>query len=317
MATTAGASPGRGDRLGLRRTVRHQGPPPRRRRRDDGREDHPPPLPAAALPGRDRHPVRGRDRPAYPRGAERAEERQGAARRGHRDRPRGAHGHLPGAGPRHRHAVRLPDRGGRCRAVLLRQRPVRRVRTGHEEHRRRARAARPDLRRLRDGRARRHPRRQRRPPADVRGRRCGADRRGDGRPDRRARAPHAEEGLPGDQHPQGPGDPRRRRRPGAAAVRRQARPVDRQGAQGARRRGDARRDGHRRRRARPRGQVQGRPGRADRRGHQGVGGGRAGQPARARPSPSRPARRWTDPAGSASTPTSRCRAIPRCSWSAT
>ena len=51
-------------------------------------------------------------------------------------------------------------------------------------------------------------------------------------------------------------------------------------ARGARRRGDARRDGHRRRRARPRGEVQGRPGRADRGRHQGLGRRRAGQPAR-------------------------------------
>ncbi len=36
-----------------------------------------------------------------------------------------------------------------------------------------------------------------------------------------------------------------------------------------------------------------------------------------RPSPSRPAPRWTVPGGSRSTPTSRCRATPRCSWSAT
>ena len=35
------------------------------------------------------------------------------------------------------------------------------------------------------------------------------------------------------------------------------------------------------------------------------------------PRRSRPARRSTGPAGSASTPTSPCRATPRCSWSAT
>ena len=62
---------------------------------------------------------------------------------------------------------------------------------GMKSDRRRPRAARPDLRRLRDGRARRHPRRRRRPPADLRGRRRRPHRRGDGRPDRRARAPHA------------------------------------------------------------------------------------------------------------------------------
>ena len=108
--------------------------------------------------------------------------------------------------------VRLAAGRRRRQPVLLRQRPLRRVRAGHEEHRRRARAARPDLRRLRDGRARRHPRRRRRPPADVRGRRRRPHRRGDGRPDRRARAPHAAQGLPRDQHPHGARRARRRRR---------------------------------------------------------------------------------------------------------
>ena len=76
---------------------------------------------------------------------------------------------------------------------------------GHEEHRRRPRAARPDLRRLRDGRARRHPRRQRRPPADLRGRRRRPDRRGDGRADRRARAPHARAATSARSTPAPPG----------------------------------------------------------------------------------------------------------------
>jgi len=35
-----------------------------------------------------------------------------------------------------------------CRSVLLRQRPLRSVRTGHEDHRRRARVARPHFRRV-------------------------------------------------------------------------------------------------------------------------------------------------------------------------
>ena len=73
--------------------------------------------------------------------------------------------------PRDRDAVRLADRRGRRHPVLLRQRPLLRARPRHEEHRRRPRAARPHLRRLRDGRARRQPRRRRRPPADLRRRR--------------------------------------------------------------------------------------------------------------------------------------------------
>ena len=66
----------------------------RRRRRHHDREDDPPPLPAAALPGGHRHPLRGRDRPADPRDPRRPEQRPGAARRGHRHRPRRPHGHL-------------------------------------------------------------------------------------------------------------------------------------------------------------------------------------------------------------------------------
>ena len=87
----------------------------------------------------------------------------------------------------------------------------------------------------------------------------------------------------------------------------QARRLDRQEARRARGRGDARRDGHRRRRAWPRGQVQGRPGRADQRRHQGLGRRRAGQLAGPDPGPAdrraagplRPDRRQPrpDPAG--------------------
>ena len=110
---------------------------------------------------------------------------------------------------------------------------------------------------------------------------------------------------------------RRRRAAGAAAVRAEARRQGQAGAREARRRGDARRDGHRRRRARHRGEVQGRPHRAG-----STPSPRSGPPASrptrsAAPSPIRPARRSTGPAGSPSTPTSRCPATPRCSWSAT
>ena len=200
------APPGRGDRLRLRRAVRHQGAAPRRRRRDDGRQDHPPPVPAAALPGGDRHPVRGRDRAADPRGAQRPAERAGAARRGHRRSTSSARTVTSQVlGRDDRDAVRLADRGRRRRPVLLRQRPLRRVRARHEEHRRRPRAARPDLRRLRDGRARRQPRRRRRPPAHLRRRRRRPDRRRDGRPDRRARAPHPASATSARSTPSTPG----------------------------------------------------------------------------------------------------------------
>ena len=73
-------APGGGHRLRVRGSVRHQGAASLRRRRHDGRQDDPPPLPAAALPGGDRHPVPGRDRAADPRDPERPEERPGPAR---------------------------------------------------------------------------------------------------------------------------------------------------------------------------------------------------------------------------------------------
>ena len=76
--------PGGGHRLGVRRAVRDQGPQARRRRRHPDRADQPSPLPAAALPGRDRHLVPGRDRAVHARDPQPPAERQGAARRGHR-----------------------------------------------------------------------------------------------------------------------------------------------------------------------------------------------------------------------------------------
>ncbi len=224
--------------------------------------------------------------------------------------------HLPRPQPGDGDAVRHADRGRRGRAVLLRQRPVRRVRPGHEEHRRRPRAARPDLRRLR---ARRDLRQRGgdRAPAHLRGRRRRPDRRRDGRTDRRARAPDAQARLPPDQHPRGAGDPARCRAPGAAAVRRQAGREDQGGAGEARRRGAARRDGHRRRRVGHRGRTT-RTGRAAGSRRSRRSGPPGSRPARsASSSPTRPAPHSTAPAGSGSTPTSRCRATPRCSWSAT
>ena len=159
------------------------------------------------------------------------------------------------------------------------QRRVRRVRPRHEEHRRRARAARPDLRCLRARRARCDARRERRRAAHLRGGRRRPDRCRDGRPDRRAVPAHPQPRLPRHQLAQRPGHPRRRGRPGAAAVRGQARGQDQARAREARRRGAARRDGHRRRRGRPRGQAQGRHRRADRVRHQDLGG-RASRPTR-------------------------------------
>ena len=197
-------------------------------------------------------------------------------------------------GPGHHHAVRLADRGRRRRAVLLRQRPLRRARARHEEHRRRPRAARSHLRCLRARRAGRD-RGGDRAPADLRRRRRRPDRGRDGRADRRAGPPHPAQGLPQHQHPRGQGHPARRRRPGAAALRRQAGGVDPPVAGEARRHRPPRRDGHRPRRVRHRRQAQGRLHRAHRGRHQGVGRGCAGvaaghDPGRAERRPPRPRR---------------------------
>ena len=229
------AAPGGGHRIGLRRPLRDQGAPARRRRRHPGGQDEPPPLPAAALPGSDRHPLPGRDRAVDPRDPQPPAQRPGAARRGGRCRPRGPDRDVRRARPPHRDGVRLTARRRRGHPVLLRQRPLRRGRPRHEEHRRRPRAARAHLRRLRDGRARRQPRRERRPPADLRGGRRRPDRSRDGRPDRRACPPDAQARLPGHQHAHGPGDPARRSRPGAPALRRQAGRAHQEGPREARR----------------------------------------------------------------------------------
>ena len=90
--------------------------------------------------------------------------------------------------------------------VLLRQRPLRPSRAGHEDHRRRAGAARADLRRVRAGRAGDRPGEDRAAP-DVRGGRRGPDRRRDGRADRRALPPGPAQGLPPDRHHEGPDRP--------------------------------------------------------------------------------------------------------------
>ena len=118
--------------------------------------------------------------------------------------------------------VRQPDHRGGRRPVLLRQRPFRRVRAGHEVDRRRAGTARPHPRRVRAGRAVQRSG----PPgeaADVHGRRRRPDRRGDGRPDRRTRRPHPQGRVPAHRLHQGTGDPARRRARGAAADGREAR----------------------------------------------------------------------------------------------
>ncbi|WP_278258633.1 FAD-dependent oxidoreductase [Nocardioides convexus] len=121
------------------------------------------------------------------------------------------------------HALRLADRRRRCRPVVLRQRPVRRVRARHEEHRRRAGACVggssapsrwPSLAASRGE------------DVDhlltfvvVGAGPTGVEMAGQ---IAESRAPHADPRLPRHQQQPGPGDPGRRRPAGAAAVRRQS-----------------------------------------------------------------------------------------------
>ena len=98
------------------------------------------------------------------------------------------------ARPQLRNPFRQPDHRCRGRPVLLRQRPVRRIRARHEVHRRRAGIARSHHERIRGGRAvQRSGATQE--AAHVHRRRRGTDRRRDGRPDRRTRGLHAQRRL--------------------------------------------------------------------------------------------------------------------------
>jgi Pyridine nucleotide-disulphide oxidoreductase len=107
--------------------------------------------------------------------------------------------------------LRQPDRRDGSVAVVLRPRRVRPSRPGDEDDRRRAGAARTDLRRLRAGRARAR-RRRARALADVRDRRRRSHRRRAGRPDRRAVPVRARAQLPPLQPRDGTGGPARRGR---------------------------------------------------------------------------------------------------------
>ena len=197
-----------------------------------------------------------------------------------RHRPRGAHGDLRAPRSHERHPVRQPPRRGRLRAVLVRQRPLRGVRPRDEVGRRRARAARPDLRCLRGRRGHRRPA-GRRPGPDLRRRRRRPDRGRDGRADRRARATAPSSttsggstpGRPGSSSSTGPTPCCRRSASGSGSG---------QGApRGDGRRGQARLDGHRRRRGGTIEFTEPDGSRTPHRDpHEGVGGRGAGEPAR-------------------------------------
>ena len=175
---------GRHHRIGIRRSQCRKEAQARQRRHQADRPHHPPPVPAAAVPGGDRHHLRGRDRPAHPGDPAQAAQRArccSATSRTSTWRSSTCVSDL--LGHTYETPLRHPDRRGGRRPVLLRQRPVRRVRAGHEVDRRRAGAARPHPGRLRAGRAVQRSGAAGE-AADLRRRRRGPDRRRDGRADR-------------------------------------------------------------------------------------------------------------------------------------
>ena len=140
---------------------------------------------------------------------------------GHRHRPGRPHRHLAGCARAVGHALRQPDRGRGRGTVLLRQRPVRRVRPGMKSI--------DDALELRGrifgsfeaGRARDRPAGGPALP-DVRRRRRRPDGRRDGRADLRAVQPDAQAGLPQDRHDVGADRAARRRARGPGPVRPEA-----------------------------------------------------------------------------------------------
>ena len=222
----------------------------------------------------------------------------------------------PVAGRRGRRRLRQPDRRGRRAAVVLRPPGVRGVRAGDEVDRGRAPAARADLRRLRGGggRARSGAAED---VADVRRGRRRRHRRRDGGPDRRALAPRPARQLPADRPGGRPGGAARRRPDRAGGVPAEAAGQVGTGARADGRRAARERAGDRRRCERRRRRRRRPDGAADRRAdadlvrrRRGVAAG--GDAGRAERRDGRPRR-----AASRCCRTARCRATPRCSWSAT
>ena len=235
----------------------------------------PPPVPATALPGRDRNPLEGEVAPPI-RDVLRKHATSRSSWRGDRFDLASDGDRAPPRRPVDLR-VRQPDRRRRSRRSPTSVTTSSPVRTGHEDDRRRPGAARPDLRRLRDGRARG---RRRRPArlADLRRGRRRPDRRGDRRADRRAVAPRLKAQLPARSTRARHSHPRRRRGEILADLRRPAlgarprRELERLGVEH-----QDRDHGHRRRRLRRRRHgADGR--RADRGPHEDLGGRRAASP---------------------------------------
>src|SRR5687767_6753072 len=108
-----------GDRgWGIRWPLRSAGAPARARAGDGGRPPEPSRVPAAALPGGDGGPLARRYCLSDPVDSAAAGQRRGPAGRGGGGRPAGAAAAAAGWSAR----LRLPDRGDRGRACLLRAR---------------------------------------------------------------------------------------------------------------------------------------------------------------------------------------------------
>ena len=119
-------SPRRRHRRWVRRVVRNPGPAAGASRRGSDRPHRSPPVPAAALPGCDRHPLRRPDHPAPARGARKqanATVLLGEVNDIDLDRRTG---HLDRVRHHDRHAVRQPHRRRRSGLLLLRARRLHR-----------------------------------------------------------------------------------------------------------------------------------------------------------------------------------------------
>ena len=154
MARPTTPTPRRGRRRRLRGTVRHPGATSGAGRRRADRPHRPPPVPAAALPGGDRHPLRGRRSPGHCVRccAKQANARVLVGEVTDIDLAGGPSPRRPSADDRSRPttASSSPPEP----ALLLRPRRLRRACAGTEVDRRRTRDPCPDLRGLRAGRGR-------------------------------------------------------------------------------------------------------------------------------------------------------------------
>ncbi len=268
----------------------------RARGRHHGRQDDAPPLPAAALPGGDRHPLRGRDRAARPA-------RSSAARTTRRSCS--ARSPASTSRPARSPATSSAARPSRAYDSLIVAAGASQSYFGNDHFSEYA----PGMKSIDDA-------------LELRGRIFGAFEMAELGANRGDNVDHLLTFVVVGAGPTGvemagqiaelahrtlkrdfraintrerARDPARRRPPGAAALRPEARREGQGRAGEARRRGDPRRDGDRRRRARHRDEVQGRPRRAHQHRHQDLGRRRPGQlagqdPRRADGRPPRPRR---------------------------